>query len=85
VWSPVTRSSPRDRCSTVCKPGGEWRRRPVGHTGRGLTGGVYQFDITVEGNTYDCTFQVAPPLALTEDNGSSTFYYEHGTGFTNKV
>src|ERR1019366_4319978 len=42
-------------------------------------------DITVEGNTYDCTFQVAPPLALTEDNGSSTFYYEHGTGFTNKV
>jgi hypothetical protein len=46
---------------------------------------VYQFDLTVNGNVYDCTLQVAPPLALTEDNGSSTFYYEQGIGFTNKV
>ena len=46
--------------------------------------GAYQFSLQVAGgNLYDCTIDVAPPLALSRQGSTSTFSYETGVGFAN--
>ncbi len=44
--------------------------------------GAYQFSLQVAGgNLFDCTIDVAPPLALRQQGSTSTFFYETGVGF----